>query len=101
MTSYRRLGDSILRDFVIGKVHEFFKATKFDIVRPGESLKVLDYRCGPVIAHIISAAGTEATEIVLAEFTDGCCKAIQLWLDMQRSVGMELDSIHYVCSPNS
>ena len=57
-------------------MHEFFEATKFDTVKLGESLNVLDYGCGPVIAHAISAAGIEAIEIVLAEFTDGCRKAV-------------------------
>ena len=76
-------------------MHEFFKATKFDTVKPGELLKVLDYGCGPVIAHIISAAGTEATEIILAEFTDGCRKAIQLWLDRDLSGGCRISSKEY------
>ena len=72
-TRFSRPGDSVLKDFVIGKLYEFFKATKFDTVKPGESLKMLDYGCGPAIAHVtvISADGIEATKIVLAEFTDG------------------------------
>ena len=95
-TSYRRPGDSVLRDFVIGKVCDFFKATKFDTVKPGEPLKVLDYGCGPVIAHVISAAGIIATEITLAEFTDGCRKALQLWLDKDPSAWDWMPHIKYV-----
>ena len=95
-TSYKHPGDSVLRDFVIRKVREFFKVTRFDTVKSGESLKVLDYGCGPVIAHVISAAGIEATEIVLAEFTDGCRKAVQQWLDKDPSAWDWTPHIKYV-----
>ena len=86
----------MLRDFVIGKVHEFFQATKFDIVEPRESLKVLDYGCGPVIAHVISAAGIDTTEIVLAEFVDECRMEVQLWLDKDPSAWDWTPYIKYV-----
>jgi hypothetical protein len=96
-TSYRCPGGNVLRDFAIGKVHEFFKETKFDTVNlAGETLKVLDYGCGPVIAYIISAAGIEATEIVLADFTDGCREAVQLWLDKNPSAWDWTPYIKYV-----
>ena len=86
----------MLRDFVIGKVHEFFQATKFDIVEPRESLNVLDYGCGPVIAYVISAAGVDTTEIVLAEFVDECRMEVQLWLDKDPSAWDWTPYIKYV-----
>ena len=95
-TSYKHPGDSVPIDFVIRKVHEFFKVTHFDTVGPGECLKVLDYGCGPVIAHVISAAGIEATEIILAEFMDGCRKAVQQWLDKNPSAWDWTPYIKYV-----
>jgi hypothetical protein len=95
-TSYRCPGGNVLRDFAIGKVHEFFKENKLDTVKPGETLNVLDYGCGPVIAHVISAAGIESTEIVLAEFTDGCREAVQLWLDKDSSAWDWTPYIKYV-----
>ena len=94
--NYRCPGGNALRDFAIGKVYQFFKATKFDTVKPGETLKVLDYGCGPVIAHVISAAGIPATEIVLAEFTNGCREAVQLWLDKDPSAWDWTPYIKYV-----
>ena len=88
----------MLRDFVIGKVHEFFQTTKFDgTVKSGESLKVLDYGCGPALVHVISAAGiSDATEIILAEFTDECRKQIQLWIDKDPSAWDWTPYIKYV-----
>ena len=95
-TRFNHPGNIVLRDFVIGKVHEFFKATKFDTVKPGESLNVLDYGCGPALAHIISAAGIPATEITLAEFAPECRKEVQLWLDKDPSAWDWTPYIKYV-----
>ena len=45
-------------------------------------LKVLDYGCGPVVAYEISAA-LQASEIVMAEYTEGGRKQVQLWVDKE------------------
>ena len=45
-------------------------------------LKVLDYGCGPVVAYEISAA-LQASEIVMAECTEGGRKQVQLWVDKE------------------
>ena len=47
-------------------------------------LKVLDYGCGPVVAYEISAA-LQASEIVMAEYTEGGRKQVQLWVDKEPS----------------
>ena len=91
-TRFNHPGNIVLRDFIIGKVHEFFKATKFDTVKPGESLTVLDYGCGPALAHVIISA----TEITLAEFTPECRKEVQLWLDKDPSAWDWTPYIKYV-----
>ena len=80
---YKHPGQSQMRDFALHNIHEFFKTKSTSILsdKP-QYLKVLDYGCGPVIAHSISAAGIgSAVEIVLADFTDECRKAVQQWLD--------------------
>ena len=45
-----------------------------------DGLKVLDIGCGPVIAHVISAA-EYASEIVLSEYTELNRKELTKWLD--------------------
>ena len=45
-------------------------------------LKVLDYGCGTVVAYEISAA-LQASEIVMAEYTEGGRKQVQLWVDKE------------------
>ena len=45
-------------------------------------LKILDYGCGPVVAYEISAA-LQASEIVMAEYTEEGRKQVQLWVDKE------------------
>ena len=45
-----------------------------------KSLKILEVGAGPCIAYVISAA-PYASEIILSEYTEQNCKAIQQWLD--------------------
>lgn len=82
--SYNGPGTSVLRDFVIRSLHEFFcEATRFDSRPSGAPLKVLDFGSGPVIVHVISPAGVDNgnVEIVLADYTGECREAVQKWLD--------------------
>ena len=68
-------GLSAIYNFAQENLHQFFKDYP-----QGHSLKVLDYGCGPVIAHNISAARV-ASEIVLAEYTKRSRESIKKWLD--------------------
>ena len=71
-----------LKDFALVNVHKFF-VQKHSISK-GESMKVLDYGCGPALAYDISPAGANA-EIVLAEYGEKCRSALQDWLDRSPS----------------
>jgi hypothetical protein len=71
-----------LKDFALVNVHKYF-LYKHSMSK-GESMKVLDYGCGPVLAYDISPAGVN-TEIVLAEYTERCRSALQDWLDRSPS----------------
>ena len=79
---YKHPGQSKMRDFVLHNIHKFFKTSTARSIPNKQSLTVLDYGCGPVIAHSISAAEIESdVKIILAEFTDEGRKEIQQWLD--------------------
>ena len=67
-----------MMDFALVNIHNFFMQ-KYSTSK-GVPLKVLDYGCGPVVAYDISAAA-ESAEIVLAEYGEQCCSALQDWLD--------------------
>ena len=67
-----------IKEFPLLQLHRFF--TQKCLTSNGrESLKVLDYGCGPVVAYNISAAGLNA-EIVLAEYGAKCRSALNEWL---------------------
>lgn len=72
--------------FALDNLHKFF-STKYFSQSQGETLKILDYGCGPVIANIISAAGLTDFDVqcTLAEFTENSRKAVQQWLDGEPS----------------
>ncbi len=57
------------------QLSEFYKAIKVP-----NSLKLLDYGCGPTISDKISAA-PKVSEIVLAEYTEPNRAYVQKWLD--------------------
>lgn len=71
-----------LKEFALENVHKFF--VQKHSTSKGVSLKVLDYGCGPVVAFDISAAKEEA-EIVLAEYGEKCCQALQDWSNCHSS----------------
>lgn len=68
--------------FALDNLHKFF-STKHFSQRHGETLKILDYGCGPVIANIISAVGLVDLDVqcTLAEFTENSRIALHQWLD--------------------
>ena len=65
-------------DIVLKYLAKFYKVTLFDV--PGNSLKVLDYGCGPSLPFSISAA-TKASEIVLAEYSEPNRQFLKRWLE--------------------
>ena len=68
------------------KLHEFFNSHEQKALNQSDKIRVLDYGCGPVLCHSISAAGIpNVSEIVLAEYTARNREAIQLWLDKDPS----------------
>ena len=68
------------------KLHEFFNSDEQKALYQFDKIKVLDYGCGPVLCHIISAAGIpNVSEIVLAEYTARNREAVQQWLDKDPS----------------
>ena len=78
-TCYKRQNaQKPITDFAVLNVHKFF-VQKHSTLQD-EPMKVLDYGCGPVLADSICAAGVNA-EIVMAENGEGCCNALQDWLD--------------------
>ena len=67
-------------------LHEFFTSDEQKASYQSDRKKVLDYGCGPVLSHIISAAGIpNVSEIVLAEYTARNRQAVQQWLDKDPS----------------
>ena len=74
-----RYGDINVKDrvqFQLDKLHDLFQAT-FSTDQRG--LKVLDYGCGPIIQHSISAAGY-ASEVVFCDISTPNRGAIEKWL---------------------
>ncbi len=63
------------KQFYQKQLSEFYKAVKVP-----NSLKLLDYGCGPTISDKISAA-PKVSEIVLAEYTEPNRAYVQKWLD--------------------
>ena len=72
--------ESLLREFAMRNLHDFFRKKSLEESTDVDELKVLDYGCGPVIANVISAASL-ASEIVLAEYTEEGRTALRRWLD--------------------
>lgn len=60
--------------FQLDKLHDFFHTFSST-----DCLKVLDFGCGPVIQHSISAAAY-ASEIVFSDIASSCREAIKKWL---------------------
>lgn len=75
--------------FACNCIHQFFlsHADNYKVSPPC----VLDYACGPAIAHVISAA-QYASEIVLAEYTDSSRDYLQKWVDKNPS---SFDWLHF------
>ena len=74
-----RYGDINVKDrvqFQLDKIDDLFQATFSTDQR---SLKVLDYGCGPIIQHSISAAAY-ASEVVFCDISSANCEAIKKWL---------------------
>ena len=82
-TSYAhsRYGDVTVKDrvqFQLNQLHTFFQSSP-----PGRPLSVVDFGCGPVIQHSISAAGV-ASELIFADTAGSNRAAIQRWLGKDR-----------------
>ena len=67
-----------LAEFLMKHLARFYTGTMSGVAP--NSLKVLDYGCGPSIAYSISAA-PKASEIILADYSSGNREYIQKWLD--------------------
>lgn len=69
------------RDVRLKLIHDVFQAISCEATSNEENdFKVLDYGCGPVIAHVISPAGNKrVSEIILAEFTEKNRTSLQRW----------------------
>ena len=75
---HSRYGDITAKDrvqFQLDNLHNVFN----NLQTPDASLKVLDYGCGPVIQHSITAAAY-ASEIVLCDYAQPNRNAIRKWL---------------------
>ena len=75
-TSYAqsRYGDVTVKDrvqFQLNQLHTLFQSSP-----PGRPLSVVDFGCGPVIQHSISAAGV-ASELIFADIAGSNRAAIQ------------------------
>ena len=70
--------DDSFGDFMMECLARFYTGTMSGVA--SNSLKVLDYGCGPSIGLSISAA-PKASEIILAEYSPGNREYIQKWLD--------------------
>ncbi len=68
------------KQFYQKQLSEFYKAVKVP-----NSLKLLDYGCGPTISDKISAA-PKVSEIVLAEYTEPNRAYVQKWLEKDSAV---------------
>jgi 2-polyprenyl-3-methyl-5-hydroxy-6-metoxy-1,4-benzoquinol methylase len=68
-----------VRSYFTLKCLSKFYAERLASVQPN-SLRVLDYGCGPFVVNVISAA-PKAAEIVLADFTQSFRRTVQEWLD--------------------
>ena len=68
-----------IRSYFVLKCLSKFYAERLASAQPN-SLKVLDYGCGPFVVNVISAA-PKAAEIVLADFTQSFRETLQNWLD--------------------
>ena len=89
---------NVIREFALKQVHHFFTHNcQFSFNTESDStLKVLDYGCGPVLANTISAAGLSNIEIVLAEYSSDCCKAIMKWVNEDPSAWNWLPYIKHI-----
>ena len=76
---YRKTTDYYRFTFPLQKYHEFFTKTFGSNSIPSRTLKVLDYGCGPVIMHVISAV-PYASEIVLADIVPECLDELKNWI---------------------
>lgn len=80
--TFKSPGECPVSRFALDNLHNFF-STKHFSQHSGKALKILDYRCGPVVANVISAVGLTDLKVqcTLAEFTETSRKAMQQWLD--------------------
>ena len=65
-------------DFLLKNLARFYTSKVFDAAQ--NSLKILDYGCGPSIGLSISAA-PKASELILAEYAEQNRKYLKKWLD--------------------
>ena len=70
--------DNTYANFMMKCLARFYTGTMSGVA--ANSLKVLDYGCGPSIALSISAA-PKASEIILADYSPGNRDYVQKWLD--------------------
>lgn len=72
---YRKTTDQYRFLFPLQKYHEFFTQL---FSNHDKNLKILEYGCGPVIMHLISAVPV-ALEIVMADKVPECLQEIDRW----------------------
>ena len=76
---YKKTTDQYRFIFPLQKYHEFFTQT-FQFSNCCKNLRVLEYGCGPVIMHLISAVPV-AYEIVMADKVPECLQEVDRWVN--------------------
>ena len=74
---YRKTTDQYRFMFPLQMYHEFFTQT---FSNSDKRLRILEYGCGPVIMHLISAVPV-ASEIVMADKVPECLQEIDRWVN--------------------
>lgn len=88
------------RNLRLELIHDTFETILPKDLRDNEEFKVLDYGSGPVIAHVISAAGKQqVSEIVLAEYTKKNREALHKW--QAGTLGIWLATLYQLCGSSS
>lgn len=74
---YKKTTDQYRFIFPLQKYHEFFTETFSNCCK---NLRILEYGCGPVIMHLISAVPV-AYEIVMADKVPECLQEVDRWVN--------------------
>lgn len=75
---YKKTTDQYRFVFPLQKYHEFFTQTFSNYY--DKNLMILEYGCGPVIMHLISAVPV-ASEIVMADKVPECLQEVDRWVN--------------------